>query len=124
MAKGRKTGGRKKGTPNRLTQAREAAVEDLKEQIESVLGPSAFDGDAHALLMSIYKDATQSIVVRLDAARAAIGYEKPKLSSIDASFDGTVGTYEAKPIPVEVRDSDTVESTAGPAADSDPAGHG
>lgn len=123
MAKGRKTGGRKKGTQNRITQAREVAVEEFKEQIEEVLGPSAFTGDAHALLMSIYKDATQSVVIRLDAARAAIGYEKPKLSSIDAKLDGTLGTYEATPIPVEARHSDAVASPAGPAVDGDPARH-
>jgi len=124
MAKGKKTGGRKKGTPNRITQAREAAVEEVKEQIEEVLGPAAFTGDAHALLMAIYKDTTQSIVVRLDAARAAIGFEKPKLSSIDAKLDGTIGTYEATPIPVEARDSDALASSAGSATDSDTTGHG
>jgi hypothetical protein len=123
MAKGKKTGGRKKGTPNRMTQAREAAVEEVREQIDAVLGPAAFDGDAHALLMAIYKDSTQSMVLRLDAAKGAIGYEKPKLSSIDASFDGTVGTYEAKPIPVEARDSDTLEGPARAPIDGDPAGH-
>lgn len=124
MAKGKKTGGRKKGTPNRITQAREAAVEEAKEHIESVLGPAAFDGDAHALLMSIYKDTEQAMVIRLDAARAAIGYEKPKLSSVEATLEGTLGTYAAQPIPVEARDSDSVASPAGPAANGHSAGHG
>jgi hypothetical protein len=45
--------------------------------------PDAFQGDAHALLMSIYKNTDKPIELRLDAAKAAIRYEKPALASID-----------------------------------------
>jgi hypothetical protein len=36
---------------------------------------AAFAGDAHDLLMAFYKDTSHRIELRLDAAKAAIGYE-------------------------------------------------
>ena len=42
-----------------------------------------FEGDAWALLASVYKDKRQSINLRVDAAKAAISYEKPRLNTID-----------------------------------------
>jgi hypothetical protein len=42
--------------------------------------------DAHALLVSVYKDPSQPLDLRIDAAKAAIPFEKPRLSS----FDGKV----------------------------------
>lgn len=122
--KGLKTGGRRKGTPNRITVEREAAVEQAHEQIAQVLGPTVFDGDAHAMLMTVYKDTTQPLVLRIDAAGKAIGYEKPKLSSVDANLSGVVGQYAAQPIPVEQRDSDALEGPGGPAVNGHSAGHG
>src|SRR4051812_13077657 len=102
---GRKTGGRKKGSRNRQTMARETAISDV---VEAALIEGGFEGDAHAFLMGVYKDPQQPLVMRIDAAKAAIGYEKPKLTSLDATVDATLGTYEATPIPVEQRDSDTL----------------
>lgn len=122
--RGRKTGGRKKGTPNRITVERQAAVDHASEQIGEALGPASFEGDAHAMLMAVYKDARQPLVLRIDAAGKAIGYEKPKLSSVNAKVDGVIGQYEAQPIPVEQRDSDSLASPGGPAVGGDPAGHG
>ena len=52
--------------------------------------PDAFDGDAHALLMSVYKDPRHPIDLRLDAAGKAIRYEKPALATIDVTSDGTL----------------------------------
>ena len=52
-----------------------------------MLGKDAFKGDAHALLVMVYCDPRQPIELRIDAAKAAIGYEKPKLASIDAKVD-------------------------------------
>ena len=52
-----------------------------------------FNGDAHALLVMIYRDQTLPLVMRLDAAKAAISYETPVLAAIstidevDASSD-------------------------------------
>ena len=55
--KGTKTGGRKSGTPNKRSRARLDAFKDTKRKLEKALGPDAFDGDAHALLVATYKDA-------------------------------------------------------------------
>lgn len=116
---GERRGGRIKGTPNKRTEKREQAMHEVAEKIFAAL-PDAFEGDAHALLMTLYKDTTQPLVIRLDAAKAAIGYEKPRLSNVDAKLDATLGHYESQPIPVEERHSDALESPAGPAAGSDP----
>jgi hypothetical protein len=40
--------------------------------------------------MAVYKDARQPIELRLDAARAAIGYEKPRLAAVEAKVDSRV----------------------------------
>jgi type II secretory pathway component PulM len=44
---------------------------------------SVFHGDAHALLMTVYKDLKQPIGLRMEAAKAALPYEKPRLASIE-----------------------------------------
>jgi len=59
-------------------------VEAAAQMIEQAL-PDAFKGDSHALLMSVYKDPTQPLPLRIDAAKAAIGYEKPKLAAVEHS---------------------------------------
>jgi hypothetical protein len=53
--------------------------------------PGAFEGDAHALLMAVYKDPLKEWPLRIDAAKAAIRYEKPALSSVEAQVDVDVG---------------------------------
>lgn len=57
-------------------------------------------------------------------AKEAAPYLHPKLSSVDAKVDGVIGQYAAQPIPVEQRDSDSVASPAGPAANGHSPGHG
>lgn len=104
---GKRTGkprGRPKGSKNRHTVEREEKVEKTAAEIADALGLQGFDGDAHALLMLVYKNAEIPMDLRLDAAKAAIGYEKPKLSSVDASLSGAVGQYQAQPIPTEERE--------------------
>jgi len=44
------------------------------ERVAAVLSEAAFEGDAHALLMAVYRDTGQPIELRIEAARAAIGY--------------------------------------------------
>ena len=39
-----------------------------------------FQGDAHAFLMMVYKDPSLPLALRLDAAKAAIPFEKPALA--------------------------------------------
>jgi hypothetical protein len=52
-----KTGGRKCGTPNKRTLALEQAAAEAAGKIASALGDTAFEGDAHSLLM--YKDTSK-----------------------------------------------------------------
>lgn len=81
--------GRSRG-PTRRTQANRAAhdlaVEFLHEKI-----PNAFKWDAHALLCAVYKDPRYPIARRIDAAKAAISYEKPSLASIKQELTGPDG---------------------------------
>jgi hypothetical protein len=87
---GERRGGRQPGVKNKRTLEREAALAKAAAEIEGVLGEQAFDGDAHSLLAMIYKDTRQPIDLRLDAARAAISFEKPRLSSVDANVKNSV----------------------------------
>jgi hypothetical protein len=80
---GERRGGRQRGARNKATLAREQAQAESAEKIKAALGASAFEGDAHALLMAVYKDSQQPMGLRLDAAKAAIGYEKPRLAAIE-----------------------------------------
>jgi hypothetical protein len=80
MAKGFKTGGRQKGTPNKRTVQREAAVQAAAALLDGTIA-GAFEGDAHAFLIAVYKNPELPINLRVDAARAAIGYEKPRLNA-------------------------------------------
>lgn len=78
--------GRKKGSKSGTTIRREeqlrAASELISKSIENV-----FDGDSHALLMAVYRNQDLPLDVRLDAAKAAIGYEKPRLAAVEHSGD-------------------------------------
>src|SRR5438874_11323234 len=80
--KGKKTGGRKAGTPNRRGEKRKAVIRAVAERLAAAI-PEAFDGDAHAYLMAIYKDPSHETAVRIDAARAALPFEKPRLSPVE-----------------------------------------
>lgn len=76
--------GRPKGVANKRTVERVAAMAQTAQAIEAAL-PQAFAGDAHSLLVAIYKDETRSIELRIDAAKAAIRYETPALAAIEHS---------------------------------------
>jgi hypothetical protein len=80
---GKKTGGRKPGGLNKRTLALEAKAKEAAQKIETALGGKAFDGDSHALLMAVYKNIDFPMELRMDAAKAAIRFEKPALSSVD-----------------------------------------
>ena len=83
--RGMKTGrprGRPKGARNKRTVQREADMRRTSASIEkSVEG--AFEGDALAYLISIYKDPTKPENLRMDAAKVAIRYERPALASVE-----------------------------------------
>src|SRR4051812_13031806 len=76
--------GRPKGSKSKRTVERAEQVQRVAIAVESLLD-EPFEGDAHAYLMSVYKDKTQAIEKRLDAAGKAIGFEKPKLAAIDVT---------------------------------------
>lgn len=87
---GERRGGRKRGAKNKRTLAREQAQVETAVKIAAALGADAFDGDAHALLMALYKDPAQPAELRMEAAKAAIGYEKPRLASVDGRVDANL----------------------------------
>jgi hypothetical protein len=43
--------------------------------------PEGFKGDAHALLMAVYRDTSLPLPIHLDAAKAAVKFEKPVLAA-------------------------------------------
>lgn len=73
--------GRPKGTQNKRTGAIKQAVAKAAERLEAAI-PDAFVGDAHAFLVSIYKDPQQPLDLRMEAAGKAIRYEKPALAAV------------------------------------------
>jgi type II secretory pathway component PulM len=87
---GERRGGRQRGTKNKRTQEREKATAAASAKIADVLGSVAFVGDAHALLMSVYKDIGQPLSARIDAAKAALPFEKPRLSTVDAKIERSI----------------------------------
>jgi hypothetical protein len=90
---GKRTGnprGRPRGAPNKQTVERKAAIATAAKKITDVLGENAFDGDAHAYLMSVYKNVAVDDDTRLKAAAVAIAFEKPKLASIEQKIDADV----------------------------------
>jgi hypothetical protein len=77
--------GRPSGAKNKRTKEREAAVQVAAAQIQNAI-KGAFQGDAHTFLIAVYKNPEMPLNVRVDAAKAAIGYEKPKLQASEHSF--------------------------------------
>ena len=77
--------GRPAGALNKRTKAVAKAVEQAATTLAAII-PDAFPGDAHAYMMSIYKDPSLPQELRLDAAKAAARYEKPALSSVTATL--------------------------------------
>ena len=79
MKGGKRPGaGKPKGAKNKRTKERLKTIQKVTELVLN-----AFPGDAHALMVAVYKDQMNDLYVRLDAAKAAIPYEKPRLSSIE-----------------------------------------
>lgn len=89
--------GRPPGAKNRHTEERERAMAAAAEVLDSVID-DAFKGDAHALLMAVYKNPLNELNLRIDAAKAAIRYEKPAMSSVDmnANVSGEVKFQRVK----------------------------
>jgi hypothetical protein len=94
-------GGRAKGTPNKRTKEMLDATRAAREKARRVLGNDAFDGDAHALLVLVYRDTSLPIELRLDAAKVAINYESPRLQAVQ--LDGALSAQVKMTIPPEER---------------------
>jgi hypothetical protein len=78
MAKGRKTGGRQKGTPNKNNQVRMLA---LKESKASGKDPVTFFAE-------ILRNEGAPLDIRFQAAKELAPYVHPKLASIEARTGG------------------------------------
>ena len=86
MANGFKSGGRLKGTKNKVTAERQAAVE------ASGLTPLEF-------MLSVMRDPANETAVRLDAAKAAAGYVHPRLTAVSPPQEDAVSfVINAEPI--------------------------
>ena len=72
MGSGRKTGGRKAGTPNRATAAKVAAI------AASGLTPLDY-------MLSVMRNEDGAPEIRLEAAKAAAPYVHPRLSAVEYS---------------------------------------
>jgi hypothetical protein len=97
MAYGFKTGGRKKGVKNKRTRRIESAARRLLDDAKDVLGDQGaklFEGDAHALMVLTYKNPDLPLDVRMDAAKAAIRFEKPAFTQ--TAIDMSVRPVRAK----------------------------
>jgi hypothetical protein len=81
MAKGMKTGGRKKGTPNRVTLDRERHVE------ATGLTPLQY-------FLGLLRDPAQPDDVRFQAAKEAAPYVHPKLASIEGNMTHTITKHD------------------------------
>jgi|ERR1700752_3249671 len=74
MAKGKKTGGRQKGVPNKTNAEREASI------AASGLTPLDY-------LLQVMRTPETAENVRIDAAKAAAPYVHPKLANIQVAGD-------------------------------------
>ena len=83
---GTKSGGKKKGSKNKSTLARLAAIEEASQKIASADGSGVFPGDAQALLAVIYKTESFPLDVRMRAAEMANTRERPALQSVDSNI--------------------------------------
>ena len=86
MAKGVKTGGRTKGTPNKTTSA---AAKRAAEIASSGLTPLEY-------MLQILRDEKQDVAARMDAAHKAAPYVHPKLASVE------LGGKDGGPLQIQV----------------------
>lgn len=106
--------GRKKGQPNKRTAAARKATEDaIQKAVESGAIPQAFEGDAHAFMALVYKDTSLDLAVRLEAAKAAAPYEKPRLASLEQKIDGDLRQRVISDEPMSSDDWERTYSGAG-----------
>lgn len=103
MARGFKSGGRKPGSKNKRTKELQAEQEKLADRLGEIIA-DPFEGDAHALLVCIYKDQSRDIALRMEAAKAAIRFEKPALGAIETGPE-VLDRYVAR-VPVKAESTE------------------
>ena len=108
MRGGRRHGaGRKKGSPNKASAAREVAV------AASGLTPLEY-------MLSIMRDETQHIAVRMEMAKAAAPYVHPRFAAIEHRGNADDRLEQAHTIKVIFVDSDGTERPLGEPCPSRP----
>ena len=101
---GTKSGGKKKGSRNKSTLSRLAAIEDASKKIANADGSGVFPGDAQAFLQIIYKTESFPLDVRMRAAEMANTRERSALQAFDSTItDQRVYVVE---MPAPVKDLD------------------
>ena len=80
-----KTGGRKEGTPNKATAAREAEIK--------ASGATPLD-----FMLGVMRDDSKTVEMRLEAAAKAAPYVHPRLSSV------ALGNKDGEPFQMSVED--------------------
>jgi hypothetical protein len=98
-------------------RARAAATEILLRT-----GHVPFEGDAHALLVWAYKNPDLPAALRLQAARDAAPYEKPRLNAISASIHTTL-SLEDDPIDELLEEVNRRRQVLRNGEDNDPVRH-
>jgi hypothetical protein len=74
-------------------------MQAMVEKVSAVI-EGAFEGDAHTFLMAVYKNPDLELPIRVDAAKAAIRYEKPALAAMEmkAEVDNRVRIISSEPL--------------------------
>lgn len=95
MARGgyRPGGGRPKGAKNKRTLELQRRMEEAEAILQEKL-ENCSDLDAHGVLMAIYKDMDQPVNLRMEAAKAAAPFEKPRLQAQHVTGDMGGKTHE------------------------------
>jgi hypothetical protein len=97
---GTKSGGRKKGTPNKRTVLDREEAKEAAKRIAAAAGLKIEDIDAHTLLQLFYRCEEFSPRFRKECAAEALKYEKPALSSMDSRSTEQVQYVVEMPPPV------------------------
>ena len=94
-----KVAGREKGTPNKVTASAKENILAVFNRLEGTAGMAKWARKHQTEFYKLYG----------------------RLIPVESHVSGSLGTYEAQPIPVEHRNTDSVASPTRPATDGDPA---
>jgi hypothetical protein len=109
-----KTGGRKKGTPNRATQASAKAIADA--MVALGLTPDRVSGLTPLQMMLVIAEMRFTAgdhAGALAAAQAAAPYVHAKLSSSDVHVTGTLDTRSVEDLDAEIAELRAKQAAAG-----------